>query len=155
MANASKRKYSRNFCVGVRIEIPNKFLGNIDIMSVYKKNKSICIHDYCHGGNIVPRHVKDLLLAKNDGADGLSSNFSILINFGNDLMKVERVAKIMNILGDDRLFKEKVKTFVIGKSVLNAIPELAGLKQAFLMLETLIPKFTEVAWLSAPDAKLR
>ena len=156
MANANKRKYKRNFCVGIRLEVPNKFLHNKDIFRVYK-DKGWYLYDICIGGKVVSKRVNDLLLAKNDGSSNNSniSNFSVLISLGEDLEKVERIIKIMNILGDDKIFKEKAKTFVSGKSILNSIPELCGLKQALLFLSQEFPKIIENAWLNAPDAKLR
>ena len=155
MANTSKRKYKRNFCIGIRIEIPNKFLNGKDLFSIYKKNNKILLVDLCKGGKVIPKYFNGLVLAKNEGSGGNVSNFSILVNFGEDLEKVKRITKIINILGDDKLFKEKLKMFISGKSVLNAIPELIILKQSLIILDQIIPRFSEVAWYSAPDAKLR
>jgi uncharacterized FAD-dependent dehydrogenase len=155
MAKKIKRKYCRNFCVGLRIEVPNKFVHNKDLLKVYGKDHSIYLVDLCHGGKVVAKKADDLLLAKNDGSGTSVSNFSVLVNFGDDLEEVRRIIKIMNVLGDDKLFKERVQTFVTGKSLLNAIPELLILKQALTKLEQFIPRFCEIAWFSAPDAKLR
>ena len=155
MANATKRKYQRNFCVGLRLEVPNKFLVGVDLAKIYKKSDNIRLVGFCRGGKVVAKKVKELILAKSDGEGGSVSSFSILINFRNDLDRVKRVISIINVLGDNKLFKEKVRTFVDGRSILNSIPELAELKRAFGILGAAMPKLIDLAWYSAPDAKLR
>jgi hypothetical protein len=155
MANAIRRKYQRNFCVGLRLEVPNKFLGGVDLAKIYKKSDSILLFDFCRGGKVVSKRVKEFVLAKSEGEGGSVSSFSVMINFKSDLEKVKRIIGIINVLGDGRLFKEKAKTFVDGRSILNSIPELAELKRAFCILFSAIPKSAEYVWYSAPDAKLR
>jgi hypothetical protein len=155
MANASKRKYQHNYCVGLRIEIPNKLLVGKDLVKFYKKQPGVCLMDLCKGGKVIARRVGDLILAKNDGEGGSVSSFSLMINMNEDLEGVKRLARILNILGDDKLFKERVNTFVTGKSVLSALPEFVVLKQALISLDQLIPRFTDLTWFSGPDAKLR
>jgi len=71
------------------------------------------------------------------------------------LEEVERIIKIINVLGNDRLIREKVDLFSDGKSMLNNIKELKLLSQAFDNLDELLPGFIKTDWFYAPEAILK
>jgi uncharacterized protein YydD (DUF2326 family) len=83
------------------------------------------------------------------------TNFSVMAKAGNKKSDIERVVQIINVLGNDRLIRERVLTFVDGNSMLNHIPELEHLKVAFEDLEKLMPGFIKTAWYYAPEARLK
>ena len=66
MVKASRRKYQRNFCVGLRLEVPNKFLGGVDLTKVYKKSDNICLVDFCRGGKVIANKSGEFVLAKSE-----------------------------------------------------------------------------------------
>ena len=47
-------------------------------------------------------------------------------------LELTRLVKIMNVLGNDRLIKERISAFIGGKSMLNALPQLTPIKDAIL-----------------------
>ena len=90
--------------------------------------------------------------AKSDkGPTGLI-NFAVLSKMDVGSSEIERIIKIVNVLGNDRLIREKVSTFTTGHSALNNIPELAILNAAFADLDLLIHGFIKNAWYYAPEA---
>lgn len=147
----------RHFGVGVRIEIPNRKIFGADLPKTYK-NKFNCpnfIYDYKQNSKIIGKQYNGMLIAVGEATCDELISFSVLVDCRNDLSKVERMIKILNVLGDDRLIKEKIKIYMSGKSLLNALPELNGLKRSFENLNHIIPNFIENAWFSAPAAKFR
>ena len=83
------------------------------------------------------------------------TSFSILLTCQYTREAVDRLVRIMNVLGDGKLIRERVSVFVSGKSVLNLMPELNELRDILMNLNTLVPHFQDIAWLCAPEAKLR
>ena len=157
MAKKTKRIYKRNFCVGIRIEMPTKMIKKKDIVKEYKsKFSESVIFDVEHGLKIGQVYTKGIFLARPGTEKSFgNSTFSLLISVGEDLDTALRLVKIINILGDDRVIREKVKTFFIGKSQLSLLPELQPMIEILRNIEKIVPGFIEVAWLLAPEAKLR
>lgn len=150
-----KRKYKKNCYLGIKIEIPNKYVKGVNIIREYKKVfKSSCIKKFCVG-KIISEDCKELLLTKSIKERTPLSNFSVLFNFGHNKKEIKRLIGIINVLGDGKILKEKVKTFIKGDSVLNLLPEFKDLNIVFNNLEQLIPNFIEVAWINAPDAIIK
>lgn len=151
-----KRKYTMNYCIGVRIELPAKYVGAKDLVKLYRNAyKTKVVFDSSCGTKVQPQVHRGLVLARaGDQGPGIA-HFSVLLSLGTDLNEVERLAQIINVLGDGKLIRERADVFRSGKSVLNLLPELSGLKSVLEQLATLIPHFFDTAWLNAPEAKLR
>ena len=153
----TRKKYTKHFSVGIRIELPTRMISRKDLVREYKKrfNQSV-IFDVNHEFKVLPFCVKEVILARPGEEKSMgSSSFSILLNMGDDLDSVMRLVKIINILGNDRIIREKIKMFFIGKSTLNMLPELNSMMDILKNIEQIIPGFIETAWLVAPEAKLR
>ena len=116
--------------LGVRAEITDEMLVK-NLRTVFNFNHEVVkIFDVCEGGKIAVKRDKIILTArgiKNGKHSTGLTNFSIMLK----CKKFQRCAQIINILGNDRLIREKVSTFVDGKSLLNSMPELETLREAF------------------------
>ena len=142
--------------IGFRAEVSSKLFNVRDLAKKYNPKNKTQIFGVHREGRIV--------IEKNNGmqiAGGTSSkqptglvNFSVMIEMST-VKDVDRLVQIMNVLGNDRLIREKISTFVNEKSILNSIPELAELKTAFVALDLLIPGFIRSGWYYAPDAILK
>lgn len=156
MVKKIKGKRSKYFSVGIRVEIPTKMLKK-DLIKEYKKKfDQDVIFNLDHGCKIVPCCTKEVVLARPGEEKNMGySSFAILVGKCGNLDSILRLVKIINILGDDKIIKEKIKTFVTGKSELNMLEELNPLIGILKNIESIIPGFIEVAWLLAPEAKLR
>ena len=80
-------------------------------------------------------------------------NFSVMIKIKKDEMI--RLAQIINVLGNDKLIRERVSVFVNDNSMLNAIVELSELKNAFFDIDKMLPSFIKNAWYYAPEIVLK
>lgn len=145
---------NKSLYLGLRVEIANRFLTQ-DIKKKYNaKHKDTKIFDLCREGRITVEKVDSMVIARGEkspkGPTGLV-NFAVMSKI-NDQTEIERVVKIVNVLGNDRLIRERVNVFVDGKSLLNAIPELDQLRTALLSIETIMPGFVKAGWYYAPEA---
>jgi hypothetical protein len=149
--------------IGVRIEVTSRianqnFKTATQIQKRYNKiHKATCILDPHDNGRITVEKTNAMIIARgkqDDRGDNGLVNFSVMGETSGGAEAAERVVKIINVLGNDRLVRERVKTFVDGKSMLNSLPELEHLIDAFNDLEVLMPGFIRGAWYYAPEAKL-
>ena len=143
--------------IGVRIEISNRTQKIKSLPSLYNNtNGHAQIYDVCENGRVYVEKSKDMIMARGKKEDRVNTgltNFAIMIPSAENVVEVERIVKIINVLGNDRLIREKVKTFVTGQSALNKIPELQDLILALNNINKIIKGFTEVAWYYAPEVK--
>lgn len=141
--------------LGMRVEIANRFaVKDLEkkYNSIYKDTK---IFDLCKNGRITVEKKGVMLIARGIKNEKLPSsgltNFSVMRKIDRN-EEVKRVVQIINVLGNDRLIRERVSLFVNGKSLLNAIPELGILRTAFLDIDSMIPGFVRTGWYYAPEA---
>lgn len=149
---------SKPLYLGVRVEIANRFLPRKNLIKQYNKtHTSTQLFDLYQDGKITVEKNCSMLIARGAKNDkGKSSglvNFSVMAEI-NKMEEARRVIQIVNVLGNDRLIREKVSVFVSGRSILNALPELAELKLAFKDLDSIMPGFIKSGWYYAPEAIL-
>ena len=147
------------FYIGFRVEVANRFLTVKNLVKKYNsKHNKTQVFDLHKDGKITVEKDGHLLIArgaKNDKNPSGLVNFSVMTETGTQKKDIERIVEIVNVLGNDRLIRERVNTFMQNKSLLNAIPELKELQDAFIELETLMPGFIKAAWYYAPEAKFK
>jgi len=144
--------------LGVRVEIANRFFNAKEIKQYNRRNKNTKVLDIHSGGRITVEKTDHMLIArgeKNEKYDTGMVNFSVVGTMSSGAKEVKRVVQIINVLGNDRLIRERVYTFVEGRSVLGSIPELYALNQAFENLEKIMPGFVKAGWYYAPEAMFR
>lgn len=143
--------------LGFRVEIAKRFVPSTDIVKAYNiqhtQTNILGIH---YNGKITVEKVNSVVVAKGEknkkGKTGLV-NFAVMSPLESQ-QEVIRIVQIINVLGNDKLIKERVSTFVSGKSLLNSIPELSPIKSAFKDMEEIIPGFVKAGWYYAPEAIL-
>jgi len=147
---------SKPLYLGVRVEIANRFAVK-DLQKKYNSaHDETQIFDLHKDGKITVEKKDSMLIARGAKSDKPSStgglvNFSVMAEVNKD-EEVRRIVQIVNVLGNDRLIRERVALFVNGKSLLNAIPELNQLKDAFISIESMMPGFIKSGWYYAPEA---
>ena len=144
--------------LGFRVEIPSAMVVDKGWLKLYNaKHKLIRVFDLVENGRIVVDRGDGMVVAhgkKLDRQQTSLSSFSILTKINEAASDVERLVKIINVLGNDKIIKERVETFVANKSVLNKIPELEGFVKAFSDIDLFLPNFTKIAWYYAPETKM-
>lgn len=152
------------YYIGVRAEITSKIGHNYTAKEIqknynkkYKKSKTKLSNSFDNGRISVDK-IDNMLIACGKKDEKIYTgliNFGVMCEISKSLEEVERIIKIINVLGNDRLIREKVELFSEGKSMLNNIKELKLLKHAFDNLDELLPGFIKTAWFYAPEAILK
>lgn len=149
---------SKPLYLGVRIELANRFLTVKNLEARFNSaHDATQIFDLHRDGKITVEKKDAMLIArgvKNEkGPTGLV-NFSVMAEVAKN-EEVKRVVQIVNVLGNDRLIRERVTVFVSGNSLLNAIPEMNVLRDAFINLDSILPGFIKAGWYYAPEARFK
>lgn len=150
---------SKSLYIGVRVEISNRFINSELIRQYNKTHNDTKISDFHINGRIAIERHDCMIIAK--GADlgkdisNNMANFFMMSKISGGLVAVKRVVQIINVLGNDRLIRERVRTFIGGNSALNNLPELNNLYIAFNDLNDMMPGFIRAGWYYAPEAVLK
>ena len=144
--------------LGVRVELANRFLVVNDLETKFNSaHDTTQIFDICQEGKIIVEKKDAMLIArgtKNERDSTGLVNFSVMVEVEKG-EEIKRVVQIVNVLGNDRLIKERVAIFVSGKSLLNDIPEMNMLREAFISLDSILPGFIKAGWYYAPEARFQ
>ena len=147
---------SKPLYLGVRVEVANRFLTVKNLEKHYNSaHTDTQVFDLHQDGKITVEKKDSMLIARGTKHDKFSTglvNFSVMAELKKN-EDIKRVVQIVNVLGNDRLIRERVEIFVKGNSLLNAIPELKVLKDAFIALDSIKPGFVRSGWYYAPEAK--
>jgi uncharacterized FAD-dependent dehydrogenase len=146
------------FYIGVRIETSNKISKIKEITSkIDNKEMKSQIFDFNINGKVIINKQNDIITAggKQESKHTGMINFALLHPLEVEDIDMNRIVRIVNVLGNGRLLKERVKTFIIGHSVLNKLSEFNELNNTFNYIEKIIPGFIENAWYYAPETKLK
>jgi hypothetical protein len=146
-----------NSYIGVRAEVVSRIVKTdlCKIVEQYNTKNESQLFDLYVNGKITVERINSMIIARGeeDKRKKKSSgtvNFSIMLPI--DKKEVDRIVQIINVLGNGRLIRERVNTFVSGNSTLNKLPELGGLVKALNTVDSFIPGFIKGGWYYAPEA---
>lgn len=147
-----------NTYIGVRVELASRIVRNpSSIVEQYNQVGESRIFDLHTEGKITVERANDLLIARgeddkrrNKPKSGGMVNFALMVPVKEK--EVVRVVQIINVLGNGRLIRERIKTFTDGNSTLNQLPEMSGLVTAIQDLDSRIPGLIMGGWYYAPEA---
>jgi hypothetical protein len=144
--------------IGFRVEIAGRLLKANNLIKKYNSNhKNTKLFDLFLDGKISIEKDGKMLIARGAKSDKPTNmvNFAAVSAMGTQKKDVDRVVQIVNVLGNDRLIRERVNTFMSGFSNLNNIPELQPMYDVFVDLDSIIPGFAKTAWYYAPEAIIK
>lgn len=148
--------------IGVRVELASRIVrGDLEtLVEKYNSNNSSQVFDPHLDGKITVERTKELLIARGEkdnrktkakAKQGGNINFALMVPVKDT--ELVRVVQIVNVLGNGRLIRERVKTFMDGQSALNNLPEMKALSNAFVDLDKYMPGLIKGGWYYAPEAK--
>lgn len=141
--------------IGFRVEVASKLVKVNNLIKKYNSNhKDSKLFDVFFNGKITVEKEDKMLIARGEKSDSKTNliNFAAVSEMGRQKKELERVIKIVNILGNDRLIRERVSTFMGGFSNLNNIPELEPMSNVFVEIDSIIPGFIRAGWYYAPES---
>lgn len=149
---------TKSLYIGFRVEVQGRLMVARNLITQYNtKHRKTQLFDLHKEGSITVEKKQNMIIARGaklDRGNTGMTNFSAMTKAGTKREEVERIVQIVNVLGNDRLIRERVQTFVSGNSMLNHIPELKKLKDVFEELDAVMPGFINLAWYYAPEARL-
>lgn len=143
------------FNFGIRIEISNKVPKIKTILQNYS-NPEIQISDINDNARIIPNKVDDMLLVKSKQETKYQTgliNFHVAAHLDKTEEELKRLVKIINVLGNGRVIREKVKSLQSGTSIFNKLVEFKEFPKFIEDFEKQIPGFSFAAWYYAPEIK--
>lgn len=143
---------------GARIEMPAGHLKELKKSHFTIKNDELEVGPFCWNGTIIPEDHLDLVISAFRSNENRwkteKVTFSLLKSvYFNDQgsVQTDRIGKLSFLLFNDRVSREKVKTFLAGKSQLNLIPEYNWMPEVLGELENLFPKLCKKGYLHVPN----
>ncbi len=147
-----------NIEVGVRVEMPTSVFNKI--IDLNENFNMDCDTAYCddtyHGSFVYELEENDVMTAfAHTIPDKKTDKTSFMVGFeaNSNSEEVMRIVKIVNILSNDRLKKEKIKDYMNNSTVLQHLELFSGLKEAFAKIHEVIPSFIDVASMYVPEIK--
>jgi len=150
--------------IGVRVELTSRIIRGDPALIVEQYNAvgPGQIFDLHTEGKITVERRDDLLVARGEDDRrkykskakikyGGMTNFALMVPI--DPAEVVRIVQIVNVLGNGRLIRERVKTFADGGSTLNQLPEMRELATAIQDLNKYMPGIINGGWYYAPEAR--
>lgn len=142
--------------IGFRIEITGSSITKDDLKSIkLKYNKSVKNIRFLKiktNSQIVGKNIDEMLMAKTIDNKKFwdTCSFSLMTNI-KEKSEAKRIVQIINVLGNDRIIRERISLFVNKQSMLNNLPDLNPLVDGMLELEKFIPNILKVGYYYAPE----
>jgi len=143
---------------GVRIELPSQYLKDFNKSHCSLIRDDLRIGPFSWGGQVIQEDHADVTIASfRSNEDRWKTDkvfFSMLINKefpGDACDQTERLAKLAFLLSQDRVGRERIKTFMKGDDQLSLIPEYQWMNEYFKELEGIIPTIISRGYFHCPD----
>jgi hypothetical protein len=143
---------------GVRLELPANYLKDFNGSHCMLTKDNLEIGPLCWNGTIIPEDHSDLVISafrSNEDRWRSDKVFCSLWNkkFFKDegSVQTDRIGKLAFLLFNDRISRERIKTFTAGNSLLNLMPEFNWLGDALTELNNVMPKLCEKGFFHVPD----
>lgn len=143
---------------GVRLEISAQHLKDFNGSHCTLTKENLELGPFCWKGTVIPEDHSDLVISafrsNEDRWKSEKVSFSLLMKsfFKDDgSVQADRIGKLSFLLFNDRVSREKVKTFMSGNSLLNLVPEFNWLRDTMLELNELVPKICEKGYFHVPN----
>jgi len=144
--------------LGLRVEVPTRLLrtflqvaGDLRLAA-----EGVLLDDMRQNSLIGDRDDKGLLSAFAYTASGRHSertSFMASFDAGNNFADAARLIRIINILSNDKVRRERVIDFIYGHSVLEHLNQFDPIRKALLDLDKMIPSFLGCAIVHIPEIR--
>jgi len=142
--------------IGFRVEIISRSLKKQDLRVIARKynktSQDTKISNIRTNNQIIADYFNGMLVVgtqENKKYDDIL-NFALMIPIKKKT-EAKRIVQIINVLGNDRIIKEKISVFTEKQSMLNDLPELDGLIDGLLKLDDHLPNITRLGYYYAPE----
>lgn len=140
---------------GIRVEVTSKIPKIKTILSSFQYAE-IAVSNLNDNHRIFPLKQNELIVVKAEYKPNYNGllNFSLFKKLDITEDELQRLVKIVNVLGNGKLIREKVRNLAFGFSTFNKLSEFDGFPAALKEMNRLLPNFINSAWYYAPEIKI-
>jgi len=140
---------------GIRAEIPSKFMKEFNESHSIITNGCDEIGPLCWNGTVIPEdHADNLVISafrsNEERWKSEKVSFAITTTIDGGTAEADRISKLAFLLSNDRISKEKIKTFMKDESQLSSLSEFKELKPLIEQLNCYIPDLISQGSFYAP-----
>jgi uncharacterized FAD-dependent dehydrogenase len=143
---------------GVRVELPAQYLKDFNKSHCSLKKDDLRIGPLSWGGSVIQEDHADVTIAafrSNEDrwkTDKVFFSLTKEFEFPNEACKqLERIASLAFLLSNDRVGRERIKSFVKGDSQLSLLPEYVWLPDILKQIEPVFPNLIGRGYLHVPE----
>jgi hypothetical protein len=150
---------SPNVRIGIRVEVPARLLrtflqvaGDLQLAA-----KDVLFNDMRQNSLIGERDDDGLLSAfayTLPGRNSERTSFMASFDAKTDLADAIRLTRIINVLSNDKIRRERATDFIQGHSVLEHLEQFKPIKKALIDLNKMIPSFLGCAFIHIPEIRI-
>jgi uncharacterized protein len=142
---------------GVRIEIPVQHAKELNRSCCILNRDDLELGPFDWNGSITPEDHADVVVSSfrsnEERWKSEKLSFSVLksVSYPNSgVENSDRIGKLTFLLFNDRVNKERLKSFIKGNSLISLLPEYSWLPDVAKELDNLFPKITDYAYMYLP-----
>lgn len=142
---------------GMMVEIPSQYMKEFNKSHCSIYNKEISVGPISWNGTVIPEDHADLAIASfRSNEDRWKTDKASFLLVGSQYFKdhgchqTDRLAKLAFLLSNDRIGKEKIKTFLKGRTELNLVPEYSWLSTAIDKVSNFMPNLLNKGYFHVP-----
>lgn len=140
-------KYENDFAYyGLRFEISGQYLKDFNKSHCTFTSSDLEVGPFSWNGTVIPEDHADLVISSfrsNEErwkTEKVSFNLTKKVSFpGQGVLQSDRLGKLVFLLFNDRVSKEKIKMIIKNQSQLNILPEFSWLKKDIELIDGIIP----------------
>ena len=145
--------------LGVRVEVPERLLRTFLRVAgdLCLSNGDVVMDDMRVGSMVGDREDEGLLSAFAHTLSGHRAeriSFMVSLDFGTDLSELARIVRIVNILSNDKVKRERAADFVDGHSALKHVEQFDPVRAALRDLDRMVPSLLGYATVYIPEMRI-
>jgi uncharacterized protein len=142
---------------GLRIELSAALLKNFNKSNCIITNSELEIGPFSWNGSVIPEDHTDMAISAFRGNENRWKTDKVSFNLignrsfpGTGFEQTDRIGKLIFLLSNDRIIKERVSLIMANKSKLSIIPEYDWIKDAIINVSNFIPEILNKGYAHFP-----
>lgn len=142
---------------GLRIEMNAALLKNFNKSNCIITNNELEIGPFSWNGSVIPEDHTDMAISAFRGNENRWKTDKVSFNLignrffpGTGFEQTDRIGKLIFILSNDRIIKERISAVMANKSKISIIPEYNWIKDAIANISNFIPEILNKGYAHFP-----
>ncbi len=142
---------------GIRVELASHHLDKMHKSHCSLVRKDISIGPFCWNGSVIPEDHADVVISafrsNEDRWKSEKVSFALLKTIeckGQGVYQTDRMGKLTFLLYNDRVNKEKIKSFIKHNSIISVLPDYNWLNDTLTELSDVFPQVCDYGYMYLP-----